>query len=642
MDLSPFYELRARLHDGAMAGAALAAEDFRLRRALDAFSPLEAVPVFQKLGQLTRALLAPDCPDRPGALLDALTLADAVACTQGAVAVPGPVEPLGLSRRGTAVTNAPYSVLAPLLEALTTSGGGKYSFVAETHDQRPELFRDYRVQDALVQALGAAYAELADKAETWLSAEDAHILPLLQNGFDPAGKRAMVRRVHVMEAVAGAEANDFYLSQLDHAEKEVRAALIYALRHSEDNVETLIELCKTEKGKCKAAAHWALAKLDAPAAWEYWEKLSVKKPGQAAEYMALSTTEKASALVADALDRWLAPCEADPAAPMGKQEMDQLQTLLLALPGKSGPAICKLYRRMAALGTALDNKSYPSSTGGRTMAVRFLPHADAIARDAVPFSEALPLMLQQSIILNPTDDLLALAEELGQSPAFTTPRLTALLLSQPADIAYAAAEPLLTPTSLFQKKRQKWNQALLLSALSDIWWDFDHHCLAYSAWFHDPASDRPLRYQRPLREPLDHRWYQALIHLGANEQTDETLDRLLDLDDPELRAQLGSYFYKRALTVEDNQPYLPRLWRCGWPTCQGLLESYCKRRKVSSWEVQAYLTQMPGTRGEITAEAQRVLALVEAKKIAVSSWNPSHIQAWLENDKNFRKFGGTT
>ena len=121
MDLTCLYELRDRLRSGAIAGAALAADDFRLRRALDALEPLEkAAPVFARLGQLTRNLLAPDCPDRAGALLDALTLADAVLCTQGAVAVPGGVEPLALPRRGSALSNAPYSVLAPLLEALTT------------------------------------------------------------------------------------------------------------------------------------------------------------------------------------------------------------------------------------------------------------------------------------------------------------------------------------------------------------------------------------------------------------------------------------------------------------------------------------------------------------------------------------------
>ena len=95
MELTPLYELRDRLRAGIIAGAALAAEDFRLSRAPENFAPLEkASPVFAKVGQLGRSALAPDCQDRAGALLDAITLCDAVLCTQGAVAVPGELEDL--------------------------------------------------------------------------------------------------------------------------------------------------------------------------------------------------------------------------------------------------------------------------------------------------------------------------------------------------------------------------------------------------------------------------------------------------------------------------------------------------------------------------------------------------------------------
>ena len=49
MDLTPLYELRERLRAGAIAGAALATEDFRLSRALEGLAPLEkASPVFAK------------------------------------------------------------------------------------------------------------------------------------------------------------------------------------------------------------------------------------------------------------------------------------------------------------------------------------------------------------------------------------------------------------------------------------------------------------------------------------------------------------------------------------------------------------------------------------------------------------------
>lgn len=60
MDLTPLYELQERLRTGAIAGAALAAGDFRLARALEGLAPFEkASPVFERLGHLARQVLAP-------------------------------------------------------------------------------------------------------------------------------------------------------------------------------------------------------------------------------------------------------------------------------------------------------------------------------------------------------------------------------------------------------------------------------------------------------------------------------------------------------------------------------------------------------------------------------------------------------
>ena len=118
------------------------------------------------------------------------------------------------------------------------------------HDSHPELFRDYRVKYTLVQALGASYAELADKVEEWLrESNDKTILPLLYKDFDPKGKKEMVRRVRLVSALAGAKANNFYVKMLKEAQREVRTELIDALRHDPGNMSLLFSLSKTEKGK---------------------------------------------------------------------------------------------------------------------------------------------------------------------------------------------------------------------------------------------------------------------------------------------------------------------------------------------------------------------------------------------------------
>ena len=132
MDLTPLYELRERLRTGAIAGAALAAGDFRLARALEGLTPFEkASPVFERLGQLARQVLAPDCENRAVALLEAITLCDAVLCAQGAVAVPGELEELPRRSGGIPLTSAPYLLLASLMETLTAKDGKHRSRLKE-------------------------------------------------------------------------------------------------------------------------------------------------------------------------------------------------------------------------------------------------------------------------------------------------------------------------------------------------------------------------------------------------------------------------------------------------------------------------------------------------------------------------------
>ena len=142
MDTEPIYELRDRLRAAGIAGTNLLSEDFRLKRAFEAFKPLEtASPVFAKIGQLAQQLLSPDCQNPQGALLDTMTLVDAVICTLGAVDVQGEIEPaettITIQDAGSMIVNAPYSTLKELLEALTTSGSGHYGYVCDTRQNHP-------------------------------------------------------------------------------------------------------------------------------------------------------------------------------------------------------------------------------------------------------------------------------------------------------------------------------------------------------------------------------------------------------------------------------------------------------------------------------------------------------------------------
>ena len=95
MNLSALYELKEQLEAAAVYGTGLMTEDFRLKKAAAQMGPLaQAAPVFKKIEQAAQAAIAPECQDRPGALMDALALVNAVVYTQGTVGAAGEFLPL--------------------------------------------------------------------------------------------------------------------------------------------------------------------------------------------------------------------------------------------------------------------------------------------------------------------------------------------------------------------------------------------------------------------------------------------------------------------------------------------------------------------------------------------------------------------
>ncbi len=644
MDLTPLYELRERLRAGAIAGAALAADDFRLARALEGLAPLEkASPVFAKLGQLARSVLAPDCQDRAGALLDAITLCDAVLTTQGAVAVPGELEALPPRAGGTALTNAPYSVVAPLVEALTTSGSGHYSTVVDTHETHPELFSDYRVRDALVKALGAKYAELADTAGQWLCQEDKSILPLLTQGFDPAGEKEMARRVQVIDTIAGGSLNDWYISQLEGAKKQVRVMLIYALRHCPENLELLLKLAKTEKYDNKDAARWALARIQNPGALPFWREMMEADLIENGRFFMASNSPAATALTAELLERELEDLLAPDDAPWYTEKEKRLANLLYALVGKTGPAICDAYRKGAALGTKLDGSRAWKNGKGHINEQMFFQRPGGQKH---PFSVALVEVLNQSIQWNPDPGLCALAEELYESYGglWAGPAVCAALLTKGAEEAAAVGKKLLAP-SLLERLTGKEEKQLLMNlvfgelagpggALPDFMRQgMDIVRPAYRRLNNDPAGLVKAfwvdLYYTPIAAPLDGWWYDLMMR----HRMDQKLQYFIDKEDPALCQKIGEYFCRRIKMGVLDMPLqyaFSALTGCGWTQWKGLLLSYIQHtsQSVHYWEVRNILQYLPISSKEKGEELADIYA-----KGRFSGWPEKtverQIQDWL-------------
>ena len=132
---------------------------------------------------------------------------------------------------------------------------------------------------------------------------------LLMRDFDPKGKKEMVRRVHVIESIAGAQANDFYLKMLETAQKEIRQALIRALHNEPENIELLLDMTKSEKGKNKQMAIRSLADIEDQRSYEFFHNMAEKKPQEVLGYIQMVSTDWASKLLTEMFYKALAEIE---------------------------------------------------------------------------------------------------------------------------------------------------------------------------------------------------------------------------------------------------------------------------------------------------------------------------------------------
>lgn len=658
MNTEPIYELRERLRAAAMAGTNLLSEDFRLKRAYEAFRPLEAAsPVFAKVGQLTGQLIAPDCPNPQGALLDAITLTDAVICTLGTVDVAGEVDLTGVvnveANAGSLIVNAPYSTLKELLEALTTSGSGHYGFVCETHDNHPELFRDYRVKYTLVQALGASYSELADKVEQWMIEDnDRTILPALYQDFDPKGKKEMVRRVRVISALAGAGANDFYIKMLNEAQKDVRTELIDALRHEPRNVSLLFDLSKTEKGKNKDKVFELLAAIQKEEVYEFFKDLAKKKPDQALRYLKNSTTEWSAELVADICSKMSEKLDAsdnasdnisDNISDKEKQDLSgRLQDTVRAIFGKGGARICACYRSLLARKDKINRLlketwQKPKSTYEcDTLQYGVLtPREYWYKVDVLDIETILGKILHHSLIVNPDPDLQALALELYQNE--NARKSNVKFLSAAATVKFLEAE-----NCVDWLKEQVMDKVLLVPKLSKdrlkavveaanyISWDSRKNGYHFWGSYVDVYYTDYKEVERAIEVPHAKEIINWLREYSTMWDADKIRAQWVPLNDAAMCREMGEYFYQRALAAPDNR-YFGYMKKFGWTSCQGLGISVVRNNvSISSWNLYSWLTAMPGGKDAVMEETRTICRMIKSGELKAKNIDPEILEGNMD------------
>ena len=280
MNFEPLYELKNRLENVAVVGINLAKDDFRLKRAVEQVKEYStAAKVFKQIYDMGNSLISTDDEDKCDLFLDLLALLDAVLCTQATTYLgEKPQEIKTIAKNKDYYKELHYSELSPLLYALTETGSGRYEIIENIIENNSKLLNDFRVKNYMIHGLSDKYSEISYIITEELKKQGKEVIPLLKDGFDPQGKRDMVLRFDIISTLCKEEENDFYKYCIENGSKEIKEIAIEALKYSQDNIDYILDLTKTEKGRLKNKAFEALSYMNDDRAEKEWDKFFKKKP----------------------------------------------------------------------------------------------------------------------------------------------------------------------------------------------------------------------------------------------------------------------------------------------------------------------------------------------------------------------------
>ena len=280
MNFEPLYELKNRLENVAVVGINLAKDDFRLKRAVEQVKEYSTVAkVFKQIYDMGNQLISTDDEDKCDIFLDLLALLDAVLCTQ-ATTYSGdkPQEINTIAKSKDFYKELHYSELSPLIYAFTENGGGRLFIIQDAIDNNSEIFDDFRLKSYMIKGLSDKYSEIVNLVTKQLKKQRKEIIPLLKDGFSPRGGKEMLARLDIISHIAKEDENDFYKYCIENGSKEMKENAISELKYSQDNIDYILDLIKTEKGTVKNKAYISLLWMNDSRAEKEWDKFFKKKP----------------------------------------------------------------------------------------------------------------------------------------------------------------------------------------------------------------------------------------------------------------------------------------------------------------------------------------------------------------------------
>jgi len=248
----------------SIAGSSLAIGDFRLKRFIEPLAKAgEKAAVFAKIATAVESLINSTEKNSAENLLTLATLIHAVLYTQGETSVKGEFTDLIPDDMGILTPPTPTRILKPLIEAMTTTGSGRFEIIKDANEKG--YFRDIRLIQPALKSLNDSYGEIGDYvANKVLPIYGKSVLKQIQNGFNLKGGRSDARRLEAIHKICGEEAWDLYVEAAEKGSKEVRLSAIKCLESAGDKsnkaLPILIKQIKSKSREVRRAVYAALCK----------------------------------------------------------------------------------------------------------------------------------------------------------------------------------------------------------------------------------------------------------------------------------------------------------------------------------------------------------------------------------------------
>ena len=587
--MNPLVELKERLVHITIAGTELIDEDFRLKNTFESFSVLaEKNPIFKKIYLSLKQLFDAEKSQKPIILLNILGLVDAVLYTQAQTNIDGEYKELETKENLQILNQFRYSEVKPVLEALTTTGSGRLNVIEDAVKLTPNIFKDYRVLNALINDLDDTYGEMATRVfsiiESMGTGEpqeiinftsypqnyrslifDKYYLPkvnkdyiisLLKSNFDPQGKKIMAKRLRLIAKIAKETENDWYLSILKTAKREVKEECISALQYSEENIPLLLELTKKERGKTKDMVYITLGKFKFDNMVEFWKNELDKSIENASNLREANSDE-----ISDLLAHYIKSNLENVLKGDEQAKKYDYSKLISYTVNKTSDKMLELYKWILEY-----RNLFKDVKGDWSNRSNYL----------VTLNETITETLVSSCPEKLVDFLRKLYTHHKQ-PILSS-CFIADLLTLPADEVYKNwyKNPLLTTAKLEEVFRK-------------IKYVDNTYYITTTPYRKNEYEINQL--QREIKEPLDERWFDYMIKL----KLDNSLCQLAPREPYKLCQKIGEYFYNKLSSYKSIASWqvldcLDMMKYCSYNKFEGAILNVCKNhQQINTWELRSIL-----------------------------------------------------